>query len=320
MAQNAPAAKAEAKALQANQRQKSPVPASTGVAAEPVGEHASQEPEPAGPLCGTYCRLGLGAVGTGLLVAGGVEVTKDAVILAAVAGGESMGMSVAGAAGGAVVGTIVVDGVADHVMPPSAPTEPARPVSPEKPASSADDTARGESANQLAPKRGTFKGDLTQLQRDATTGPLKNRVGAQGELDAIERLLREGKNVEKLPDRGIPGQTEPDLLVDGELREIKTRQDLLDDTWVKENIGKANRQIRDSRYGENPRGSVDLQLKYQIESDAELLQKAEAQVRNKFKADQSRSLTTVRLYHEGRLLSEWTRVGDKVIQVSSTLP
>jgi hypothetical protein len=46
------------------------------------------------------------------LVAGGVEVTKDAVILGAVvAGGESMGFGVAGAAGGAVVGTIVVDGV-----------------------------------------------------------------------------------------------------------------------------------------------------------------------------------------------------------------
>jgi len=318
VAQSEPAPKAVAKALQANQPP-SP-PATSSDAAEPIRERRSQEPEPAGPLCGTYCRLSLGAVGTGLLVAGGVEVTKDAVILGAVAGGESMGISVAGAAGGAVVGTIVVDGVADHVMPPSAPTEPARPASPEKPASSADNTARGESANQPAPKRGTFKGDLTRLQKEATTGPLEDRVGAQGELDAIERLLQEGKNVEKLPERGIKGQTDPDLLVDGELREIKTRAEPLNENWAKRMIEKANDQIKDSQYGEKPQGSVDLQLRDQVASDSELLQKAEEQVRRQFKVDRSRSLTSVRIYHEGRLLAEWSRVGDKVVKVISTLP
>ncbi len=318
VAQSEPAPKAVAKTLQANQPPSQP--ATSSDAAEPIRERRSQEPEPAGPLCGTYCRLGLGAVGTGLLVAGGVEVTKDAVILGTVAGGESMGMSVAGAAGGAVVGTIVVDGVADHVMPPSAPTEPARPVSPEKPPSSADDTARRESADQSAPRRGTFKGDLTRLHKEAAAKKAIHRVGAQGELDAIERLLQEGKNVEKLPERNITGQGDPDLLVDGELREIKTREKPLSDGWVKDMIEKANDQIKTSQYSENPQGSVDLQLKNQIESDSQLLEKAEVQVRRQFKEDQSRSLTSVRIYNDGRLLAEWSRIGDKVVQVFSSVP
>jgi hypothetical protein len=131
-AQNAPAANAEAKALQANQRPKSAAPASTDAAADPVGERASHEPEPAGPLCGTYCTLTVGAVSTGLLVAGGVEVTKDAVILGAVAGAESTGMSVAGVAGGALVGTIVTHGVAEHLHPPDISSSAAQPAEPPK--------------------------------------------------------------------------------------------------------------------------------------------------------------------------------------------
>lgn len=74
----------------------------------------------------------MGAVSTGLLVAGGVEVTKDAAILGAVAGAESTGMSVAGAAGGALVGTIVTHGVADHLHPPDISSSAAQPTEPSK--------------------------------------------------------------------------------------------------------------------------------------------------------------------------------------------
>ena len=131
--------------------------------------------------------------------------------------------------------------------------------------------------------------------------------------------MREGKNVEKLPERGIPGQSEPDLLVDGELREIKTREDPLNESWVKDKIGDANKQIKNSGYGDKPQGSVDLQLKGQTASESQLLQKVEVQVLEQFRVDQSKSLTTVRVYHEGRLLAEWTRSGEKIIQVFSAV-
>lgn len=141
-----------AKALQVNPHQKSPQPASATtepVAAAPVAdEHSRHEPEPAGPLCGTYCKLTLGAAAIGAVVVGG-ELTKDGIILGTAAAGGNLGLTVAGAVGGgAVTGKIVVDGVADHVTPPSTPTEPTRPVPPEQSTSSADSTASRESTDQ----------------------------------------------------------------------------------------------------------------------------------------------------------------------------
>jgi hypothetical protein len=289
------------------------------VAPEAVGEHESHEPEPSAPLCGTYCKLTLGAVATGAAVVGG-ELVKDGIIIGAAATGGGQGMSAVGVAGGAVAGTVVIDGVAEHIKPPSAPTDPTQPKRAEQPASSADHRASEENAGQAAPKRGTFKGDLTRLQELAKSERADNRIGAQGELDAIERLLQEGKNVEKLPERSVPDQGDPDLLVDGELREIKTREDPLNDQWIKRQIEKANGQIETSGYGEGPQGSVDLQLRGQPETDEQLVQRAERQVLRQFHANRSRGLTAVRIYNDGRLIAEWSRIGTQVVRVYSTLP
>ncbi len=287
------------------------------VAAAPAvsGDHGSQEPDPAGPRCGTYCKLTMGAAIGGAVVGG--ELAKDGLILGTAAVGGNVGLTVASTVGGAVAGKVVLDGIADHVASPDVPTDRAHPASSEKAASHADSAAGSEGASQPAPGRGTLKGDLTRLQQEAATGTPEDRVGAQGELDAIERLLQEGRNVEKLPERGVRGQTDPDLLVDGELREIKTRAEPLDEEWVKRMIDKSNKQIKSSGYGEAPKGSVDLQLRGQVESDEQLLHKAEEQVRRQFKVDRSRSLTAVRIYHDGRLLGEWSRVGDSVVKSSS---
>lgn len=75
-------------------------------------------------------------------------------------------MSAAGVAGGAVAGTVVMDGVAEHVKPPSAPTDPTQPAAPEKPANSTENTTSEENAGQAAPKRRTT-GDLTREARAA---------------------------------------------------------------------------------------------------------------------------------------------------------
>lgn len=226
-------------------------------------------------------------------------------------------MSAAGVAGGAVAGTVVMDGVAEHIRPASAPADPTQPAASEQQASSANQTTSGENAGQAALKRGTFKGDLTRLQQEALSKNEGNSVGAQGELDAIERLLQEGKNVEKLPDRGVPNQTEPDLRVDGKLREIKTRKEPLNNRWIKDELSDSNGQLRDSNY-ENPHGSVDLQLKDQVETDGQLLEKAERQVRGAITHERGSNITDVRLYNDGRLIGKWSRVGDKVIRTFST--
>ena len=136
---------------QESPRQEGPPLAATHSAAEPAGAHRSHEPEPEGPLCGTYCRLTLGAAAAGTALVSG-EVVKDGVILGAAAVGESMGIAIAGAVSGAVVGTIVVDGAADHVIPPSGPTDPATPTEPPKPAplspeTSTDNKPNGESGS-----------------------------------------------------------------------------------------------------------------------------------------------------------------------------
>jgi hypothetical protein len=206
-------------------------------------------------------------------------------------------------------------------MPPNAPTDPTRPASHEQATSSADKPASGEgtrTADQAAPQRGEVKGDLARLQQEAMSKNAKSRVGAQGELDAIERLAQEGKSVEKLSEQNVTGQKEPDLRVDGKLREIKTRVEELDDKWVKKQIEDANRQFRDSKH-EDPYGSVDLQLKDQVATDSQLLEKAERQVRGQFKTDRSTSVTEVRLYNDGRMIGEWSRVGDKIIRTFSIL-
>jgi len=97
---------AVAKDLQVKPHQKSPQPASAAaetVAAVPVAdEHSSHGPEPAGPLCGTYCKLILGAAATGAAVLGG-ELAKDGIIVGTAAAGANLGLAVAGAVGGGAV-------------------------------------------------------------------------------------------------------------------------------------------------------------------------------------------------------------------------
>ena len=220
----------------------------------------------------------------------------------------------AGAAGGAVVGTIVVDGVADHVMPPSTPTEPARPVSPEKSASSAESTARGETsepADQPRPKRGEIKGDLTQLQKEATQ---HNQSGSQEELAAIEYYAEQGHTVEKLPESRVNGQRSPDLRVDGKLVEIKARQKPVTKNWIQKQINEANQAYKESAH-EDPSGAVDLRVKNQGQSDAQVLEQAKPEIERQFRPDQYRSVSAVRLFNEGRLLGEWVRSGGRVIRV-----
>jgi len=305
---------AASKTLPENPVQKSPPPAATRAAVEGGSEKGSPEaePEPTGPRCGTYCKLTLGAVGTGLLVVGGAEVTKDALILGAAVSSPSLSLAAAGAAGGAVVGTIVADGVADHAMPPSAPADPAGLGSPDKPTSSGDNTASGESpedTNKSRPSRGEVKGDLTQLQNEAIQ---HNQAGSREELAAIEHYAGQGHTVEKLAESRVKGQRTPDLRVDDKLVEIKARRTPNSKNWIKDQIADANDKYKNSAF-RNSTGSLDLRLTNQGQPDAQVFEQAKSQIERLFRPDQYRSVSAVKLYNEGRLLGEWVRSGGEII-------
>src|SRR5436305_5392602 len=86
--------------------------------------------------------------------------------------------------------------------------------------------------------------------------------GALGELEAIRRWINEGKTVEALeqaqnqvgPD-GKPVKN-PDYRVDGKIVEIKSRSSELDARWIKDQIRKANDQVK--RSGTDEQGNVEL--------------------------------------------------------------
>ena len=169
------------------------------VAPEGAGEHGSQGSEPSEPLCGTYCKLTLGAAATGPAVVGG-ELAKDGIIIGAAAAGGETGMSAAGVAGGAVAGTIVMDGVAEHLKPSSAPTGPTQPPAPEPQANSADlvDDASSETAGETSARLLT---DRARPAAPTATAEVQHN-GPYNHLPAPKRI-EPGKDVTRMQKREI---------------------------------------------------------------------------------------------------------------------
>ncbi len=174
-------------------------PEPVSVAPEAAGEHGSQEPEPSEPLCGTYCKLTLGAAATGAAVVGG-ELAKDGIIIGATAAGGETGMSAAGVAGGAVAGTIVMDGVAEHITSSSAPTGPTQPPAPEPQANSADlvDEAASETAGETNERLLTDRGRPAAPTATAEV----HHNGPYNHLPAPKRI-EPGKDVTRMQKREI---------------------------------------------------------------------------------------------------------------------
>ena len=131
--------------------------------------------------------------------------------------------------------------------------------------------------------------------------------GAIGELESIERWLRAGRTVEVLPERQNAGVKNPDYRVDGDIVEIKTRSEPLNNRWIKDNIRSANEQIEGSGTGET--GAVELQIRGEAAETA-TLEGVERQVRGQFTQSRSMSLRRVAVYRNGELLGEWIRNPD----------
>ncbi len=141
---------------------------------------------------------------------------------------------------------------------------------------------------------------LEKMLREAEAGD----PGAMGELEAIERWLAEGREVEVLPERQNAGVKNPDYRVDGEVVEVKSRTESLSKRWIKDQIRSANQQVEQSGLGEQ--GAVELQLREQAAESA-TLEGVERQVRGQFNENRSGSLNRVSVYRNGELLGEWIR-------------
>lgn len=143
--------------------------------------------------------------------------------------------------------------------------------------------------------------------RDASQG----QEGALGELDAIQRWLDEGRQVEipaKVENATLKNgntKTNPDYVVDGRVIELKTRSSRGGGnagTWIKNKLKEANSQIKNIS-DSPPTGSAVLQFH---EEGLSVAQVSEAVTEN-FRANQLRQLTEVTIYNNGELLGRWIR-------------
>jgi hypothetical protein len=173
-----------------------------------------------------------------------------------------------------------------------------------------------EQAAQAMKASGRLHGDMAVF--DKLVGQAKaGQTGSLGELEAIQRWLDDGRTVEVLPEHqnqlnaGGKPRTNPDYRVDGKLREIKSRSNTLDDDWVKENITKANKQIKNSGLPEQ--GEAELQLRGP-EAEHTTLAQVERQVKGNFSTQFGRHLRRVAVYKNGVLFAEWERLPDGTIQ------
>lgn len=146
--------------------------------------HGSHEPDSVEPVCGTHCKLVIGAVAAGAVAAGG-ELTKDVAVVGVAAGGGSLAASaIAVAAGGAITGKIIASGAADHASPPSAPAEPTSSTAAEK---------KAPSSAPSHSEQGHTHGDAADPQRDS---PSADTAGEEPE--AVSRTFqREVKEAER---------------------------------------------------------------------------------------------------------------------------
>jgi hypothetical protein len=168
------------------------------------------------------------------------------------------------------------------------------------------------------------KGDLDKLAKRILGGGTEGD-GALGELEVIERWLRNGirgEEIEVLEPSNVRGQTTPDCRVKGVLTEIKSRELALDDRWVSDSIRRADEQMLKSGLdahhpmigvrGQGPQGQVEIQLRGEAARTASL-DTVEAQVRARFNPEKGPNLRRVAVYGDGQLIGEWVRTAANAI-------
>jgi len=171
-------------------------------------------------------------------------------------------------------------------------------------------------------KKAGVRGNLDQLKARILSS---TDEGALGELEAVERWLQQGikgEEIELQEASTVRGQKTPDFRVKGELVEIKTRDAALSKDYIRDRVGDANSQMKESRLdagrqmvGVNrfgPQGQLEIQLRGEAARTGALDQ-IETQVRESFGATKSTSLRRVAVFGDGRLIGEWVRTAANTI-------
>lgn len=145
---------------------------------------------------------------------------------------------------------------------------------------------------------------LDKVRSDAEDGD----PGALGELRALERWASEGRRIEVLEEVQNAGRKNPDYRVEGQITEVKTRNEPLNDRYIKDQITAANKQVSRSGLEGSDAGAVEIQLDgAAAETPFAII---ERQVLGNFNAGRGRSLTRVSVFRNGELAGEWARAED----------
>lgn len=163
----------------------------------------------------------------------------------------------------------------------------------------------------LARTKSVISKKLADLETEANKG----QIGAKGEIVFLERkIFLEHKRVEFIPPATKPGVTRPDFRIRTpkvEVIEIKTAVRVPNrwESWLKDQIKAANKQIKNSQLRLGKPGSLEIQL---FEDAAtrfhqEPLNDFEKFIQRHFRVDQMKSLQRVAIYANGQLALEFIR-------------
>jgi hypothetical protein len=141
----------------------------------------------------------------------------------------------------------------------------------------------------------------------------------------MKRWLKQGikgEEIEVLETSPVKDQTSPDFRVRGELTEIKTRGAALSKDYIRDQVGAANKQMKQCGLdagrpkvgvGEvGPQGQLEIQLRGEAARTAGV-DMLEAQVRSRFAPDLGTSLRRVAVYGDDGLIAEWIRTASNEI-------
>ena len=167
------------------------------------------------------------------------------------------------------------------------------------------------SGKLLARPKSVIDKKLKDLNREANKG----QIGAKGEIVFLERkIFVEYKSVEFIPSSQKARVTRPDFRVRAakvEVIEIKTavKTPKRWESWLKEKIKTANKQIKYSQLRVGKPGALELQLFDDAATSFQqtTLNNFEQYIQRNFRVAQMKSLQRVAIYTNGQLALEFIR-------------
>ncbi|MFT5432047.1 MAG: hypothetical protein ACI9OJ_002745, partial [Myxococcota bacterium] len=152
----------------------------------------------------------------------------------------------------------------------------------------------------------------------------KDNTGHVGELAALERWKLEGAKRARLLPEIEDGHKNPEAIVDGRLKEVKTTRDGVDATWLEKKLGdgskKAHGHAGRTTGASKAKTTLDLEVQVVLKPGQTLdFAAVDATVRAQFRAGNHTGVGRVRIvaldarFQNPQLIGQWTRGPDGVI-------